>query len=58
MTKEMRLAMSLSEANITLFYGNSTAFFNLLCENGNFIHDEQPIGHTETPEAHDLPADQ
>lgn len=41
--------MSLNEANITLFYGNSTAFFNSLCENGNFIHDEQPIGHRGTP---------
>lgn len=56
--KEMKLAVSLSEANIALFYGNSTAFFNFLCENGNFIHDEQPIGHTGTPKTHGLPADQ
>lgn len=58
MTKEMRLAKSLSEANITLFYGNSTAFFNSLYENGNFIHDEQPVGPTETPKARGLPAEQ
>lgn len=58
MMKEMRLAVSLNEANITLFYGHSTAFFNSLCENGNFIRDEQPIGHTGTPKTRGLPADQ
>lgn len=58
MMKEMRLAVSLNEANITLFYGSSTVFFNSLCEIGNFIHDEQPIGHTGTPKTRGLSADQ
>lgn len=49
MAKEMRLAVRPHEANITLFYRNSTAFFNSLHENGNFIHDEQPVGHPGPP---------
>lgn len=58
MAKEKRLAVNPHEANITLFYGNSTAFFNSLCENSNFLHDEQPVGHPGPPKACGLPADQ